>query len=114
MSLSSVLAMRRFLPGAAAGIRLATAASARPSRRFERAGSRHLDAAVRAGGGRRATRADAPPGMLEAILANNLRLRRPATEVIAVDLLESTVATRVPDGALRTARFNPADLTVTG
>ncbi|WP_372617386.1 hypothetical protein [Falsiroseomonas sp.] len=112
MSLSAPWAARRLALGAAMAIGLAAAAAAQPSREFERAELGYLNADLRAEVERRATGGNTPRGVLETILLNNLQLRLPATEVIAVDFLKSTVVYRAPDGALRAARFNPANLTV--
>lgn len=112
MSLNRMHAARRLALGAALGIGLATAAVAQPAREFERAELGYLNADVRAEVERRATGGNTPRGVMETIMLNNLQLRLPATEVVAVDFLKSTVVYRTPDGALRTARFNPANLTV--
>ena len=53
-----------------------------------------------------------PRGVLETILLNNQQLRLPATGVVAVDIMKSTIVYRAPDGALPSARFSPANLTV--
>ncbi|MGK7869861.1 hypothetical protein [Falsiroseomonas sp. E2-1-a20] len=110
--MTAVLATRRLALGAAIGLGLIAAASAQPSREFERAELGYLNADLRAEVERRATGANTPRGVLETIMLNNLQLRLPSTEVIAVDFLKSTVVYRAPDGALRAARFNPANLTV--
>jgi hypothetical protein len=49
---------------------------------------------------------------METIMLNNLQLRLPATEVVAVDFLKTTVVYRSPDGQLRQVRFNPANLSI--
>lgn len=101
MSLKSMRAARPLTPDAGLGIALAAAAVAQPAREFERA-----EVECRATGGK------TPRGVPETILLNNLQLRLPAAEVVAVDIPKSTVVHRTPGGALRTARLNPANLTV--
>ena len=98
--------------GAAIALCLATAATAQPAREMERVELSYLNAELRTEVERRATAGNTQRGVMETIMLNNLQLRLPATEVIALDFLKSTVVYRAPDGALRSARFNPATLTV--
>ncbi|MCZ8146496.1 MAG: hypothetical protein O9325_01415 [Roseomonas sp.] len=109
----SILRTARFLAlGAALTLGVLTPAIAQPSREFERVELGYLNEATRAEVTRRATAGNTHRGVMETIMLNNLQLRLPATEVVLIDFLKTTVAYRSPDGQLRTARFNPADLSI--
>lgn len=108
---SCLWATRRLALGAAMAMGLAAAASAQPSREFQRAELGYLNPELRAEVERRATGGNTPRGVLETILLNNLQLRLPATEVVALDFMKSIVVYRSPDGALRSTQINPANLT---
>jgi hypothetical protein len=110
----SILRTARFLAlGAALTLGVLTPAVAQPSREFERVELGYLNEATRAEVTRRAGIAgNTHRGVMETIMLNNLQLRLPATEVVAIDFLKTTVAYRSPDGQLRSVRFNPADLSI--
>ena len=112
MSLSSLQTSHRLGLGAVMAVGLAAAAAAQPSREFERAEIGYLDASLRGEVEQRAMAGNTPRGVMETILLNNLQLRLPATEVVAVDFLKSAVVYRTPGGDVRLARFDPASLTV--
>ena len=106
------LSAPRLAFGVAMAMGLAAGAAAQPAREFERAELGYLNADVRAEVERRATGGNTPRGVLETMMLNNLQLRLPATEVLGLDFMKSLVVYRAPDGALRTARFNPSTLAV--
>ena len=112
MSQTILRTARCFALGAALTLGLATAATAQPDREFERVELGYLDQATRAEVTRRATAGNTHRGVMETIMLNNLQIRLPATEVVAIDFLKTTVVYRSPDGQLRQARFNPADLSI--